>query len=130
MLDYERSLEIATTMNSVPKFCFYNSVKALRKRSLNLHNAKYVEGCAKGEIMAFQHGWLELEDGTILDPTFAAICLDRQYEGLDAPNEYKYFPLFRYCKEELNGMRLNRFPLEIEALGKQQTQLLRRSGDE
>jgi hypothetical protein len=125
MYDYERSRQIAAQIGCPAGYCYSNAVRALRNRqrfqrhSVNLQGAEYVEGCVQihGIPIPIQHGWLELPDGTILDPTLAA-----QH---DVEREVKYFPLVSYRKEELKGLRLNVFPLAMIELGQQQTQLMR-----
>lgn len=120
MYDFERSSDIAK-IGCPAGFCYPNAVRALRNRgrfvkhSVNLHGAKYVEGCVKVHGIPLQHGWLELPDGTILDPTRAAI--DR------VKKEAEYFPLARYSREELKGLRLNVFPLAMIELAQQQAKL-------
>jgi len=127
--DYERSNQIAQTIGSVPGYCFYNAVRALRnhrqgirKHSINLQGAKYVEGCAEiAKGFFIQHGWLELEDGMILDPTRAA-TVSTPVGGL-GELKWKYHPAFRYSKKELVGKRLNQFPIKMIELGEFQAKL-------
>lgn len=133
--DFKRSLEIAKTVHAVPKFCFVNAVKALRTRSLKLHTARYVEGHIQFLGMWIDHGWLECEDGTILDPTRAWIAeYGHKYftDGLvkettaeqDATIERLYIPLRRYTQEELKGVRLNQLPIAMIELTQQQMNLV------
>ena len=89
------------------------------RHSIDLRNAKYVEGCVeltdirRGIII--QHGWLVLEDGTILDPTLATA--DR------VKIERTYYPAFRYSREELTGKRLNAFPVALVELNQFEIEL-------
>jgi len=115
IFDYERSAIIARKQPCPPKFCWYNALKALRHRSLDLPaSTKYVEGWVKtNHGIAIEHGWLELEDGTILDPTFVAagweIALELGTER-GTYQQHEYFPGIRYSREELKGVRLNKLP--------------------
>ncbi len=109
MLDYGRSLAIAKRMDYRynPGCCWANAVAALRLYHKQLGAVVYVEGwCALPEIdMVQEHGWLELKDGTILDPTYA-VPDDEQAVRL----HYEYFPALRYRLEELKGVRLRSLP--------------------
>jgi hypothetical protein len=109
MMDYERSLAVARSMGY--RFdagcCWANAVQALRLYHKRLGDVVYVEGwCAMPDIdMVQEHGWLELEDGTIIDPTYA-VPDDAQGVRL----LYEYFPALRYELEELKGVRLRSLP--------------------
>jgi hypothetical protein len=114
MLDYKRSLSIAQKMGNVPQTCWANVVRALRTHRRQLGNVMYVEGwCAAPEIdFVGEHGWLELEDGTILDPTYAA------RDNEDGKRlHYEYFPALHYRPEELKGVRLHQLPLVYKTGG-------------
>jgi len=121
--DFERSFEIAK-IGCPNGYCFPNAVRALRNRqrfvkhTVDLRGAKYIEGCVEiDQGIIIQHGWIELENGTILDPTLAAIDCGKI--------ERRYFPLARYSRQELIGKRLNAFPIAMVELAQQQTALSR-----
>jgi hypothetical protein len=109
MMDYERSLALAEKMDYhyIPGCCWANALQALRLQEKHLGHALYVEGwCAMPEIsMVQEHGWLELQDGTILDPTYAAAD-----HGQGKRLQYNYFPALRYRLNELKGVRLHSLP--------------------
>lgn len=121
MYNAELSYEIAMSVSCPPRQCFSTAVRVLRNRSqgdvrhaVDLSGAHYIEGCAKIALLFFQHGWLELLDGTILDPTRITVELET-----DHCREYTYYPMHRYTKEELKGYRLSAFPLDKLGLAKQ-----------
>lgn len=115
MFDHKRSEAIATAQVCIPKYCFYNALKALRNRSLALPlSTKYVEGTIKVYGVDIAHGWLELEDGTILDPTFIVDCIELEtLYNVKAHEPFEYYPLFRYSRDDLKGVRLNQVPLKV-----------------
>jgi hypothetical protein len=71
-VDRERSILLCTQIRARAKRCFGNALKAVRSVP-ELHDAWYVEGVAIGSFapMPFAHAWVELPDGTLLDPTAA-----------------------------------------------------------
>ena len=109
MMDYERSLNIARRMDYhyMPGCCWANAVQALRLYHKRLGDVMYVEGwCAMPEIdLCQEHGWIELEGGTIIDPTYAEAD-----DGQGKRLQYEYFPVVRYRLEELKGVRLRSLP--------------------
>ncbi len=109
MVDYERSLAIAQQLDYLytPGCCWANAVQALRMKRFHLSNAIYVEGwCAMPGIGLVQpHGWIELQDGTILDPTYMMADHEQGQRNL-----YVYFPALHYKLEELKGVRLRSLP--------------------
>ena len=119
MLDRDRSLALALEMvnrleppyyfsSYEPQCCWANAVKAMRIYAKQLLNAVYVEGwCAMPDIHMVQpHGWIELEDGTIIDPTYV---YSNYEQGIEV--SYEYFPALRYKLEALKGIRITRLPI-------------------
>src|SRR5437763_16261588 len=104
MLDRDRSLALALKLvnrleqpyyvsSYQPQRCWYNAIKTMRLYHKQLGNAVHVEGwCAMPGIhMAQPHGWIELEDGMILDPTY--VYSDYE-QGIQV--SYEYFPALHY----------------------------------
>lgn len=119
MMDYERSLAIAQKMGWHFTFhrCWENAVQALRLCHKHLGNALYVEGwyaCPDmvGAPLVQPHGWLELEDGTILDPPYAMTDHEAGKRF-----HHEYFPVHRYRLEELKGVRCASLPLVYKKHG-------------
>ena len=107
MLDRDRSLDLALHLISLDcweeQCCWANAISALRRWGKRKGTAVYVEGwCAVPAIHLVQpHGWIELEDGTILDPTY--VYADSSEE---VQLDYEYYPAVRYQREELKGIRI------------------------
>jgi len=74
MLDYERSLAITKKVDIQEKECYSNAVYTLLCCE-ECENGLYVEGFAflTDRGMLLEHGWVELTDGSIIDPTLAAL---------------------------------------------------------
>src|SRR5260221_60545 len=90
-IDYEASCELADEISARASNCWGNSLTALRQaRSLKGKQARYVEGWAvdKRFGMIYEHGWIELGDGTVLDATAAA---NDHYLGSER-YDWEYFP--------------------------------------
>ena len=92
-----------------------------------MHNARYVEGTCNFGFTYGIHGWIELEDGTIIDPT-RAWAETYQTEALGIilepkPEHYVYYPLVKYTKEELKGKHDYNLPIALEELWKQSSQI-------
>jgi hypothetical protein len=102
--NYTLSQAIAAKIAARPKACWANALTALRSQK-QLHDAFYVEGwfLRTAEPLPIEHGWIELKDGTIVDPT-VVVVLDDQHES------YAYFPGVRYTQEDLKGVRVSQLP--------------------
>ncbi|SRR6266568_1016768 len=108
MYDYETSIVIADKVLALPKQCWSNSVRALRTCKKQLRGAFYVEGHIEFiPGLYIQHGWLELPDGTIVDPTRAFLVC---YHG-HTPDNRTYYPLLKYTLADLRGVRYTDLPL-------------------
>jgi len=108
--NYAQSLALVHTdrVITVPKNCYGNSLSALRVCKKQLSDAWYVEGHI--EFIAglyIKHGWLELPYGTILDTTRAYL---ETYHG-HTPDKQTYYPLLRYTRTDLKGVRPQQLPL-------------------
>jgi hypothetical protein len=66
-IDVERSRRLARVLNVQAKDCYANGVLGLLLPGTD-DGEYYVEGWVLTEIV-FEHGWIELADGTLLDPT-------------------------------------------------------------
>jgi hypothetical protein len=106
--DSQRSLSIADKVLTIPKQCWSNALRALRRCKKQLKDAYYVEGHIELlENFFIQHGWLELPDGTIIDPTRAYL---EKYHGHE-PDNRTYHPLLTYTLADLKGVRGTDLPL-------------------
>ena len=91
-VDRARSRDLAARVRAADQDCFKNALSALAFAP----SATYVEGLAvshKTLVGPEEHGWPELADGTILDPT-------PTYCG-EASAVQTYFPMFRWTRDEL-----------------------------
>lgn len=105
MLDLPLSLTISRRIAAVPKRCWGNAVAALRTQR-KLQEACYVEGwIVLVKPVAAEHGWIELPDGRIIDPTYAPLIA-----GQLADAQPVYFPGLRYTRKELKGIQLKALP--------------------
>lgn len=105
MLDLPLSLTIARRIIAVPKRCWGNALTALRTQR-QLGKAYYVEGwLVKDKPLVIEHGWVELPDGRIIDPTYALLVVQ---QSVGAPPAY--FPGVRYSRKELKGIQLKALP--------------------
>jgi hypothetical protein len=105
--DYVRSLAIAERVLTIPKCCWANSVRALRRQK-GVRGGLYVEGLMEyipGLLM--EHGWIELPDGTIIDTTRAYLM---KYHGHE-PDSRIYYPVQKYTLASLKGVRVAQLPL-------------------
>jgi hypothetical protein len=111
MYDRELSAAVAVRIGALPKLCWTNALEALRTQRL-LAGGYYVEGWAIINYSVVEHGWIELPDGRIVDPTHARptkMKMQTTEESTPA-----YFAGVRYTKEELTGLRISRLPLVWE----------------
>jgi hypothetical protein len=97
MRDLKLSSVVSLKVKAEDKECFINSVHGAVWLRANGHpEAKYVEGWATNcGMMAVMHGWVEVGDGTIVDPT---PCW---YKDDEYP-EPEYFPVTRYDAQALS----------------------------
>src|SRR5215211_4273703 len=74
MLDVSRSLAAAKMIQVEKKACYKNALLTFLSRD-EFRAGWYVEGFAipdiKGVKIPFEHGWVELFDGSVIDVTFA-----------------------------------------------------------
>ncbi len=92
MLDFNRSFAVAKQIRAEKKACWYNALLAFFTNE-DLQKGWYVEGWAIPDMeihLNIEHGWIELEDGSIIDPTFAAL----------GDKDVLYFPAIRYTYQE------------------------------
>ena len=87
VIDFERSLKIAAEIRAEDKMCWRNAIMAIVDLP---ETAVYVEGWAHNMLLT-THGWVELEDGTIIDPTPSWITGD---------HPTTYYPAIRYSRSE------------------------------
>jgi hypothetical protein len=74
MLDVARSLAAAKRITVQPKECYANALYTLLCHR-EYRSAWYVEGFANTHNGGgpFEHGWVELAEGSIIDPTLAVL---------------------------------------------------------
>ena len=74
MLDFERSIAVAKQIDIQVKECYANAIYTLLCCN-EYQDGWYVEGFAfiTERSRLLEHGWVELTDGSILDPTFASL---------------------------------------------------------
>ena len=76
MLDVARSLAAAKNVPPKKKACYTNAVLTMLYYE-EFQSGWYVEGFAIPTIRStripMEHGWLQLKDSSIIDPTFAAL---------------------------------------------------------
>lgn len=76
MFDIARSLAVADGIPPEPRACYKNALLAFLARD-ELHDGCYVEGFAVPDFGNFrlplEHGWVELPDGTVIDPSLAVL---------------------------------------------------------
>lgn len=84
--DVQLSEAVQKQINARPNECWRNAILALFSTPA-LEGAVYVEGWCVA-FFSFEHGWLELPDGTIIDPTITE-------------DDMQYFPGVKYTLEEL-----------------------------
>lgn len=77
MYDFDLSVKFANKIHAVPKNCYWNARTAFL-RYKQLRGGWYIEGYALVTFnsstvkLPFEHAWIELKDGSIVDPTYAA----------------------------------------------------------
>lgn len=101
-LDLEYSRRVAEEIGALPKQCWGNATLALLTMGqLQQDWARYVEGSAVWQIgekrtsLPLEHGWLELPDGRIVDPTVVVTV------GEEKEPAIRYFPAIRYDYAEV-----------------------------
>lgn len=107
MYDSDLSKDIATRIHAVPKNCYGNARTAfLRFKKLH-HEGLYIEGFAvipmgnPPTLLYFEHAWIELEDGRIVDPTFAVLKHKKNVEYLPGIKlNYEEFKTWRKEKRQ------------------------------
>jgi hypothetical protein len=96
---------VSMTTMYVPRMCWSNAVEALLTVDHPaLLDTIYIEGWAIADGIVFEHAWLKLADGKILDLTW-----------LDC--EAQYFSGIEYSREELERLDPDFLPLAWGNLG-------------
>jgi len=109
MFDFDRSLTIAQEIGVVRRAYYRNALLAFLTIEA-LHKGYYVEGFANVMIRNFplniEHGWIELENGTINDPTFASL----------GHKEIDFYPdiKFTYVQAKQLNSQLETLPLAMQ----------------
>jgi hypothetical protein len=74
--DVGRSLAVAEAIELEPRACYKNALLAFLTLD-ELRGGSYVEGFAVPDFgrirLPLEHGWVELADGTVVDPSLAAL---------------------------------------------------------
>jgi hypothetical protein len=87
-LDVARSVAAAERISVQKKGCYANALLTMHAYQA-YQRGWYVEGFAipdiQGVRLPLEHGWVELPDGTVIDPSFAAL----------GHREVSYFPAIR-----------------------------------
>jgi hypothetical protein len=94
--DYIESALVASTIDAKKRECFKNCVIALLVNAV-ASEFIYVEGFALSAGQVFEHGWLENDDGLIVDPTLVLYNGDH--------TSAQYFPVYRFTREEIERKR-------------------------
>lgn len=78
------SERLAEQVEAQPRDCYRNAVMGLLTQPW-LEDAVYVEGHARPHDLGipFEHGWLEMPDGSVVDPTWVLLhdCVVEYYAG-------------------------------------------------
>src|SRR5437868_5824362 len=105
MYDSDLSKDIAVRINATPKGCYENAKTAFL-RYKKLRGGSYIEGFAvvtfgsSSTKLDFEHAWIELEDGRIIDPTYS-ILQHRNTEYFPGIKlNYEEFKLWRKEKKQ------------------------------
>src|SRR5689334_16975912 len=99
MIDKALSQQLADAVEAEPGECWRNAIMALFQ--VNDAGARYVEGWAAGPEFPFcyipmEHGWIEMSDGTVIDPTW--ITLSRTLD------DYVYAPFRYYTRGDIDQL--------------------------
>jgi hypothetical protein len=93
MMNYNLSLTFAFMSNAQPNECYCNAWEVVAH---HLESGFYIEGWTvlevDREVQLIEHGWVKLDDGTIIDPSIIFII------GPDTP--IRYFPGVTYSRHE------------------------------
>ena len=88
MFDVTRSLDVANRILLKRRVCYANALLTMASAEA-LQTGWYVEGFAiptiKDICMPVEHGWVQLPDGRIIDPSFAVL----------GHTDVAYFPAIR-----------------------------------
>lgn len=107
MFDRELSDAAAECVDAKPKQCYRNAVMSLVLADHWLlgdsHDLVYVEGTiiVDGLPIPFEHGWLELKDGTVIDPTSAVVQ--------SSDTNVDYYPAVRFAPEVAQRRAIGRY---------------------
>ena len=104
-VDVEQSRQMGKRVHARNKSCYFNAWKALEF----FKRARYVEGwCASPPGLVARHAWVELRNGTIVDPT------PIYYKE---PEGRKYFAGRRYTRSKVIRLMMKTgwvFPLDSD----------------
>ena len=104
MLDITRSLAAAKRLPMIPKGCYSNALLTMATDE-EFQDGWYVEGFAlptiNGTRIPIEHGWLEVPDGKIIDPSFAVL----------GHTDVTYFPAIRLRWQRAEKMMLRNIRL-------------------
>lgn len=92
MFDVTRSLAVADAIPPAPRSCYKNALLAFLALD-ELRDGRYVEGFAVPDFGGFrlplEHGWVEMVDGAVIDPSLAAL----------GHTDVAYFPAIRLSRK-------------------------------
>jgi len=100
MYDFDLSKEFASKIHAAPKNCYENARTAFL-RYKKLYGGQYIEGFAVVPLgssstkLDFEHAWIELEDGRIIDPTWVLL----KHRAVE------YFPGIKLTYDEFKAWR-------------------------
>lgn len=112
-VDVELSRKVAAAVKAVDKDCFQNALAGLAGSELD-QGVAYVEGYVVWGYFphAMQHGWLELPDGRVVDPTPS---YHERASRVSASWERTYHEANRFSKADVHRIfaRLKRVSLPL-----------------
>ncbi len=93
-LDIPLSKMVAKAVRAKPKECYFNAWRGLSICPA-LEDGLYVEGYVYAPKIpfVFEHGWIELPDGTVVDPTLYRDLGNEYFAGLRFTLEQTLAPL-------------------------------------
>jgi hypothetical protein len=114
-IDLGESARVSERVAAMNKQCWWNALRGLRSVYRTTPGAAYVEGHAISRFgIIAEHGWIELADGRIVDPTPS--WHEYLIDGTETAEQAQvYFPAVRYTvadlKARLRGRTPKRMPL-------------------
>jgi len=100
--DFEESARVGRAIRAIPKRCWFNARRVVQKLD-DFADASYVEGiaCLEGGPPS-EHGWVCLQDGTIIDPTLptagGTYFPGLEFRGRSGIEEFLATPRGRECR--------------------------------